>query len=331
MGYPGDQGNPGGRTPRPPQSPYGPGDDRPFDGPPGPYDQGGGLPPPGVPDGPAFGREREFGPGPGRYDDRYDDGPYDDRFDDDRFDDERPRRRRPLVIGAIVGAGIVLVGGGVALSSTLGGDSGAPAAADRPAPATTPPTPTPSVTLAPVKLRDRTTDPAPLTLKEVFGNGEFEVNDHKYARTAWHSEKKCTGIVGGAKLDTAVAKGGCTQALRATYAISGGALIGTLGVLNLKSEAHAEAAEKAATADDAYLLALPGKGITKTNGKGVALGTARARGHYLVMTWVQRPNGKTISKRHHGTVRVFGDEIYRGSNLALALHYRETEGKPLQK
>ncbi|WP_158079047.1 hypothetical protein [Actinomadura sp. CNU-125] len=49
------------------------------------------------------------------------------------------------------------------------------------------------------------------------------------------------------------------------------------------------------------------------------------------MTWVQRPNGKTISKRHHDTVRVFGAEIYKGSNLSLALHYRETEGKPLQK
>lgn len=187
------------------------------------------------------------------------------------------------------------------------------------------------MTLAPVKLQSRTTDPEPLTLKEVFGNGKFEIDDHKYARTAWNSAKSCTGIVGGDDLDAAVKKGDCTQALRATYAIGGGALIGTLGVLNLETEAHAKAAEKAAMKNDAYLLALPGKGITKTNGKGVALGTAQARGHYLVMTWVQRPNGKTISKRHHDTVRVFGAEIYKGSNLALALHYRETEGKPLQK
>ncbi|MFD0902300.1 hypothetical protein [Actinomadura sediminis] len=313
MGYPGDQGSSGGRAPWPPQSPYGPGDDRPYDGPP-PHDAG--FPPPD---------DRGFGPAPGR--DRYEQ----DRYEQDRSREERPRRRRPLVIGAAVAAAVVLVGGGVALSSVLGGGSEAPAAADPPAPSTTPPTPTPSVTLAPVKLRSRTTDPSPLTLKEVFGNGEFEIDDHEYARTAWNSEEKCTSVVGGAALDAAVKKGGCTQALRATYAISGGALIGTLGVLNLETQAHAEAAEKAATADDAYLLALPGKGITKTNGKGVALGTAKARGHYLVMTWVQRPSGKAISKRHHDTVRVFGDEIYRGSNLALALHYRETEGKPLQK
>ncbi|QFG23921.1 hypothetical protein F7P10_25165 [Actinomadura sp. WMMB 499] len=181
-----------------------------------------------------------------------------------------------------------------------------------------------------MKLQSRTTDPAPLTLKEVFGNGKFEVDDHKYARTAWHSGKECNGVVGGDALDAAVKKGDCTQALRATYAISGGALIGTLGVLNLESAAHAKAAEKAAQADDAYLLALPGTGITKTNGKGLALGTAQARGHYLVMTWVQRPNGKTIATKHHDTVRLFGTEIYKGSNLSLALHYRETEGKPFQ-
>ncbi|WP_143219612.1 hypothetical protein [Actinomadura sp. CNU-125] len=265
MGYPGDQGKPGGREPWPPQSPYGPGDDRPYgaphdtpydtpyDGPPqpsGPYDAGFGM------DDPDFGPDREFGPGPG-------------------FDDERPRRRRPLVIVAAVVAGLVLVGGGVALSSMLGGGSEEPAAAASPTPTTPPPTPTPSVTLAPVKLQSRTTDPSPLTLKEVFGNGKFEIDDHKYARTAWNSQKKCTGVVGGTALDKAVQKGDCTQALRATYAISGGGLIGTLGVLNLKSEAHAKAAAKAAMDDDAYLLALPGKGITETNGKGVALGTAQ--------------------------------------------------------
>ncbi|NDU77493.1 hypothetical protein GWI34_33465 [Actinomadura sp. DSM 109109] len=247
---------------------------------------------------------------------------------------ERPERRRnlPLIIGGAVVAGILLIGGGVGLSSVLKGDSEpetkpTQAASRQPQPA---PSPTQPV-LAPVKLQSRTTDPAPLTLKEVFGKAAFKAGKRKYVRTAASGKKGCTGVVGGTTLAKALKKGRCTQALRATYALSDGSLIGTVGVFNLQTEAASKKAVKAAAAKDAFLVALPGKGVTRNNGKGEALGTSQAHGHYVIMTWVQRPDGKKISSKYHAAVRVFGTQLVKGSNLALALHYRETEGKPLKK
>ncbi|GGQ19064.1 hypothetical protein BKA00_004770 [Actinomadura coerulea] len=247
---------------------------------------------------------------------------------------ERPERRRnlPLIIGGAAVAGILLIGGGVGLSSMLKGDSKPktePTQAVSQQPQATP-SPTQPV-LAPVKLQSRTTDPAPLTLKEVFGKASFKTGKLKYVRTAAVAKKSCAGVVGGTTLAASLKKGRCTQALRATYALSNGSLVGTVGVFNLQTEAAAKKAVKAAAAKDAFLVALPGKGASKNVGKGEALGTSQARGHYVIMTWVQRPDGKKISTKYHAAVRVFGTQLVKGSNLALALHYRETEGKPLRK
>ncbi|MFI0405277.1 hypothetical protein [Actinomadura sp. 3N508] len=371
MGYPGDQGKPGGWPPhhQPPHAPYGPGaeappyghdnDEAPF----APRDEGPGAMPYGNEPfgGKPYGSE-SFGNEPhGR--EPYGGEPYggaadqtaawadepaagnappsfppDQSFPSDPsdrpFPPDQPERRRgmPLVIGGAVAAGLLLIGGGVALSSALKDDSkpASPKAAESKQPQQATPTP-PQPVLAPVKLQSRTTDPNPLTLKEVFGNGKFKVGKYRYVRTAAASTKNCTGIAGGDRLDKALKKGGCTQGLRATYALTTGSLIGTVGVFNLETQAAAELAAKAAADKDAFLLALPGKGVSKSNGKGEALGTFQARGHYLVMTWVQRPDGKKIASKYHAAVRVFGTQMVKGSNLALALHYRETEGKPLQK
>ena len=245
----------------------------------------------------------------------------------------RPEKRRnmPMIVGAAAVAGLVLVGGGIGLSSMLKDDS-EPAAPQSKTATTPPATPTPTQpVLAPVKLQSRTTDPKPLTLKEVFGNGKFKAGKYRYVRTAANAKRGCTDVAGGVTLDKALQKGRCTQALRATYALTTGSLIGTVGVFNLQSETAAKKAVKAAAGKDASLLALPGKGVSKTNGKGEALGTSQARGHYLIMTWVQRPDGKQIASKYHAAVRAFGAQMVKGSNLAVALHYRETEGKPLQR
>ncbi|TMR07157.1 hypothetical protein ETD83_01690 [Actinomadura soli] len=369
MGYPGDQGKPGGWPPQhqPPHAPYGPGaeappyghdnDEAPF----APREEGPGAMPFGnEPFGnESFGNE-SFGSEPygaepygGAADqtaawadeppagNAHPSFPPDQSFpppnqsfsSDQPFPPNPPARRRglPLVIGGAAVAGLLLIGGGVALSSALKDDSepASPKAAESKPPQATPTPPQP--VLAPVKLQSRTTDPKPLTLKEVFGNGKFKAGKYRYVRTAAAATKNCTAIAGGTKLDKALKKGGCTQGLRATYALSSGSLIGTVGVFNLETQAAVEQAVKAAGDKDAFLLALPGKGVSKTNGKGEALGTSQTRGHYLVMTWVQRPDGKKIASKYHAAVRVFGTQMVKGSNLALALHYRETEGKPLQK
>ncbi|MUN40591.1 hypothetical protein [Actinomadura litoris] len=246
-----------------------------------------------------------------------------------------PARRRnlPLIIGGAVAAGLVLIGGGVGVSSMMKDDP-KPKKAAAPSPTASKPQaqPSPEVpALEPVKLRSRATDPKALTLTEVFGKSSFKAGKQKYLRTAVNSKKGCTGVVGGATLTKTLKRGGCAQALRATYALGTGKLIGTVGVLNLRTEAAAKQAVKAAGNKDAFLQALPGKGISSTNGKGEALGTSEVFGHYVIMTWVQRPDGKKIDAKYHSVVRAFGAQLVKGSGLSLALHYRETEGKPLQK
>ncbi|MFP3963594.1 hypothetical protein SMC26_14830 [Actinomadura fulvescens] len=245
-----------------------------------------------------------------------------------------PERRYnlPLIIGGAIVAGLVLVGGGFGVSAMLKDDEPTkPAAADKSAPPATAPRQQPSKPpLTPVKLKSRVTDPRPLTLNEAFGKRSFTSTTGKVARTAWKAQRGCAGIVNGVALGKALKKGGCSQALRATFARGDGKLIGTVGVLNLKTEAAARAAERAAAAKDAYLQPLAGTGVTKKIGKGEALGTAEVRGHYLVMTWVQRPDGKKIAAKYHRLVSTFGQELIRGSNLKFALTYRETEGKPFR-
>ncbi|WP_030176040.1 hypothetical protein [Spirillospora albida] len=368
MGYPGEQGKTGDWPAQPPYEPYGPGGRTPEAAPYGddasPFRPRGDEPvaggahgEPGAAYGGAgsehVGAGAAYGGTGGAYGGA-DDGPFDadpgayppDPYAGDGFGTGpyarpgegrgKPERRRnlPLIIGAAAVAGLVLVGGGIGLSSMLEDDpKPKKPTAQSPSPSAKPTTPaTPSVPpLEPVKLKSRATDPKPLTLSEVFGKKTFKAGKQKYVRTAWNAKRGCTGIVGGAALVTALKKGSCSQALRATYALSNGKLIGTVGVLNLKTEAAAKQAVKAAAAKDAYLRALPGTGITRTNGKGEALGTSEARGHYVVMTWVQRPDGKKIASSYHPVVSAFGAQLVKGSDLAFALAYRETEGKPLQK
>jgi hypothetical protein len=354
MGYPGDQGKPDGWPPEPPSravhagdnpyappqvgDPYGPpppqtstdlfnpplSDTDPYGTDPygnnafgGPYEEG-----PGGPNGPS-------GPGPGGAG-----GPGGPGFGPGMPPPPgsgKKGRRLPLVIGGAVVAGLVLIGGGVGLSSILKDDSPADAGNTAASPSQTPtarPSPTRPV-LEPVKLKSRTTDPSPLTLKEAFGKAKFTASGEKYVRTAWNQRRSCAAAVSGAKLTTVIKRGGCTQVLRATYARADGLLVGTVGVFNLETEDAALAAQKAAVAKDAFLEPLPGKGVSRTIGRGEALGTAEARGHYLVMTWVQRPDGKKVaSSTRRSIVSTFGQQIIRASGLSVALHYRETEGKP---
>ncbi|MFC7730398.1 hypothetical protein [Actinomadura keratinilytica] len=236
-----------------------------------------------------------------------------------------------LTIGGAAAAGLLLVGGGFMVSSMLKGDGDPEPAAAPATPTQTSASPTPSPTvpsLEPVKLKSRTTDPTPLTLKEIFGKRSFKASGMKYSRVAWDSKRSCTDRVTGTTLVGVLRKGGCSQALRATYVRGDGALIGSVGVFNLRTEAAAKSAVKAASAKSAALRPLTGPGITKNIGKGEALGTVEARGHYLVITWIQRPDGKKIPEASYKAVTTFGRQVIKNSGLSFALAYRETEGKP---
>ncbi|GAA1552726.1 hypothetical protein GCM10009678_39560 [Actinomadura kijaniata] len=247
-------------------------------------------------------------------------------------------RNLPLVIGGAILAGAILAGIGAGAAGIFdppkkSDPKGTAATGNGAKPKQPAASPSPTAPkLEPVKLQSRQTDPMPLTPGEVFAKAAFKGSGGvKYARTAVRATKGCAGTVTGAKLVAAVKKAGCTQTLRATYARGDGKLVGTVGVLNLKTENHAKYAQRAALAKDSFLQPLPGAGITKKIGTGEALGTAEVRGHYLVMTWVQRPDGKKIPATAHKLVSAFGQQMIKGSGLGFALAYRETEGKPFKK
>jgi hypothetical protein len=332
FGGPGDHGNQGGVGPGGPggsfgneqADPYGGG----FGAPGGPGGQGGPFgaerPGPyggGFEGGPPFGGEHQdpYGGGPGGYDPAGEpgDGP------------RSGRDNKRLLVSLAVAAGILLVGGGTAFAlAGGGGDKPKPAAAPTSvAPTPTPsPTPTATETGRGERLQSRATDPRPLTLNEVFKARTFKAGGRKYYMTGRRSEHKCSPPTHGVKFRKALAKGGCTQVLRATF--SNGRFIGTIGVLNLRTQAAAEAAQVASRQKDAFILALPGAGTTKKIGQGLSLTTAEVDGHYLIMSWVQYPNGKKIASKDYSGVTSFVKATTYGSNLRTALNYRSMEGKP---
>jgi hypothetical protein len=304
----------GGHAPHPggfEQAPYEPGPYEPGlyeQGPyePGPYEQG------------------PYEPGP--YEPGYGHDPYGGGHpDDDEFDSGAGRRR--LIIGAAIAVGVLVVGG-TALALTSGG--GSPSAAPSPsAPVpqkTATPAPTATETGKGDRLRSRETDPTPLTLNEVFRTKKFKGDGRTYLMTARRADRKCANGAHGASFRKMLAKGRCDQVLRATF--TNGKFVGTVGVLNLHSQAAAVICERASHPKDAFIVPLPGSGVTSKVGQGLSLTTAEADGHYLILSWVQYPNGKKISKSDYGAVTAFVRNTTLGSNLRPALNYRSMEGKP---
>jgi hypothetical protein len=177
-------------------------------------------------------------------------------------------------------------------------------------------------------LTSRSTDPRPLTFREVFNRKTFRAGSGGYLMTTRHATRTCAKTVHGSKLAWALRAGGCSQVLRGSFVTADGALVGTIGVANLKTARAATLAQRAASAKDAYLQPLPGGGKTKTLGNGIAFATAEARGHYLVLSWVQAPNGKAIPRSHRKAAAAFAPNVIYGSKLGFALQYRGIAGKP---
>jgi hypothetical protein len=244
----------------------------------------------------------------------------------------KPKSKLPLVAAAVVGA-VVVVGGGIFAVTALTGGSGKPTASkSQSAPVATSAAPTASPSPAPAasgalgaKLKTQATDPQPLTIGEIFKNAEFK----GYKMTATNLSANCGKQAHGAKLAAALKSGKCTQFLRATYATTDGKLIGTVGVANLSTAGAAKKAQKAAATTGNWMVPLAGTGITKKiSGKASSLGSAEARGHYLILTWVQRPDGKVIGSALKSAATAFATKVPLGSNLNAALQYRGISGKP---
>jgi hypothetical protein len=147
-------------------------------------------------------------------------------------------------------------------------------------------------------IATRAGDPVPLTVAQLYPL-QFTAAGTSYTRTASKKASQCTNAVFGARLISAVAHAGCSQVVRASY-LSDTKMMGTIGVLNLRTVAAAERTGKA-TGPTHFIAQLPGaKGPTRDLTKGTGIEEAEVKGHYLILVWAEftdRRTPKTTAQR----------------------------------
>jgi hypothetical protein len=210
----------------------------------------------------------------------------------------RSRRGRKAArarrVRVMLGAGLaVVVAAGTGTYFYLAGgqrQAGPPAAAaPEAAPAATQPD-QPSVSPTPTgrwgHIQTRLTDRQKLTLHQLYPV-RFSSAGSAYARTAAKAGRHCTSAVIGSRLQSAVSAAGCSQLMRASYLAGNRKLMGTIGVLNLRSARLASHAGKA-TGPSQFIAQLRGaKGPTRRLNKGTGIEEAEVKGHYLILIWAE--------------------------------------------
>jgi hypothetical protein len=202
---------------------------------------------------------------------------------------KRQARRKRWPLAAACLALVVVLGGGVYVLVNRGhaspaGTSAAKSTGTRPpSPQPSTPTPTPTPTGRWGHIATRAADPRPLTLAEVFP-ARFTAGA-SYSRTVRRQGTGCPAAVIGARLQRAVRKAGCSQVLRASYLSVGRKLMGTIGVLNLKTVSAAEKAGRAAGPAEFIAQLAAAKGPTRRLTRGTGIEEADIKGHYLILVW----------------------------------------------
>ncbi|TXK35832.1 hypothetical protein [Nonomuraea sp. C10] len=210
--------------------------------------------------------------------------------------DEGPRSRGPLW-ASLAGVGVLaLLGGGLAVMFNAD-DPAAVSSSERRTSAPLPSAPPGEFGYA----GSRSTDPEPLTVKELFKSKKITASGRAYEMTITSKDKKCDDGVLGDKLKKALKSGKCTQMMRASFRDKKGETIGTVGVANLSTTKNAARVAKAGDKSN-YVKPLAGKDeVTKFLGSGSGGAKVWTHGHYAVLVWFQNKDGsdpdKTASKR----------------------------------
>jgi hypothetical protein len=158
------------------------------------------------------------------------------------------------------------------------------------------PTPTPTATLGPYGyIGSRHEDPQPLTIAQLYPPS-FTAANVSYVKTKSKLSSDCLDAVNGAGIQGAVGSSVCSQVARATYLASKTGMMGTIGVLNLKTAHDASVAAHATGATD-FIAQLAGrKAPTSKIGHGAGIEEALAKGHYLILIWAELTSLKTPHK-----------------------------------
>ncbi|WP_338742515.1 hypothetical protein [Actinomadura luteofluorescens] len=215
-----------------------------------------------------------------------------------------------LYFGAAAVLGVlVLLGLGV-VALTGGGDSapkpgGAPGAAIG-RPAGTGPSPT-SYSSSPSSsayagIANRSADPKPLTEGEAFPSAaaKLPLPDGKVSvkLRAKRLDGDCAAAVWGGSVGEELGKGGCTQAARAIYSDTEHGYALSVAVFNLAGSAEADrfVARLETTIGAGFVRPLEAPAPLDRFGRGFGMARGLAMGHFAVVSWAQRLDGKGDEK-----------------------------------
>jgi hypothetical protein len=201
------------------------------------------------------------------------------------------------VIFYAVAAGLVVVVLAVAAVLLLRGRDEGPAAKTtasrmgRPAGSGVPPTSYSSSPSSGVfgPINQRSSDQAPLTVAELFPDKTITDTTSKatLARRRTQVDGDCAKAMWGSNVGKVLRQGDCTQAVRAVYTDPKKGYAVTIGVFNLAGSTDADRAVEA-FGNGGFVKPLSGVSL----GEGFSIGRGLAMGHFAVVTWVKRIDGK---------------------------------------
>ncbi|RAY16475.1 hypothetical protein DPM19_06310 [Actinomadura craniellae] len=147
-------------------------------------------------------------------------------------------------------------------------------------------------------LARRADDPAPLYEAEVFPKEAAALPDAQTgARLALRGKRldhDCAEAIWGRALGEELRRGGCTQAARTLYADTRAGYALTTAVFNLASVEDADRAVEALGRGrgGGFVKPLSGAAPLDRFGTGFSMARGLALGHYVVVSWAQRLDGK---------------------------------------
>jgi hypothetical protein len=206
-------------------------------------------------------------------------------------------RRRPARVALLATAGVLVlaIGGLAGYKYLYEPRVNAPVSGAVRLPTTTPGSPGFDTALGKWQhIGTRAQDPKPLTIQELYP-AQFSFDGSSYIRTAASATTNCLEAVFGSQLQAALQAGHCTQVVRASYISGNSTMMGTVGVINLKTSGEAEKAGQVTGPDEIIAPLSAQKGPTSKLGNGTGVVQAEIKGHYLILIWAEFANLKPPS------------------------------------
>jgi hypothetical protein len=183
-------------------------------------------------------------------------------------------------------------------------------------------------------ISSQTVDPAPLTETEVFPGPTVAASQtdtgYQVAKTEASNDCKIAAV---GDLATTLASDGCTQVVRATMVSTDKAFVVTAGLLNLRDQASATAAEDAVkasvTGGKGRFNGLAAGGATDVIAKVATQLGWDSRGHFLAFAVIARADGTTIAANDPTVAKIINtiiEDYLKGTVLQARIDARPPSG-----